>query len=127
MAPSPVAHLSPEELRRQAKSFLEKHHPAGSIPVPIEGIVEFRLRMDIVPVPDLVRGARGINGFLSSDCRSIYVDCGHLETVESRYHFTLAHEVGHLILHSRFYRAFPDDASWTAFHAHLAAHDLGAA
>ena len=42
-----------EDLRRQADAFLAKHHPAGTIPVPIEEIVEFQLSIDIVPMPGL--------------------------------------------------------------------------
>lgn len=124
MAPSPVPRLSSDELRRHAREFLAKHHPKGTLPVPIEAIVEFQLGLDIVPVPGLCHGARGINGYLSSDRSSIYVDQGHFENVETRYHFTLAHEVGHLTLHSGFYQGFPDADAWRAFHAHLATHDL---
>lgn len=42
-----------EDVRGQADAFLAKHHPAGTIPVPIEEIVEFQLSIDIVPMPDL--------------------------------------------------------------------------
>lgn len=95
--------------------------------MPIETIVEFRLKLDIIPVPGLCHGPRGINGYLSSDRTSIYVDQGHFENIEKRYHFTLAHEVGHLILHGDFYDGFASDEEWKEFHAHLASHDLGSA
>ena len=36
--------LSYRDLRRRAGDFLRTHHPAGTIPVPIEEIVEFRYR-----------------------------------------------------------------------------------
>lgn len=38
-----------EDLRRKADEFLAKYHATGTIPVPIEEIVEFQFRMDIVP------------------------------------------------------------------------------
>ena len=40
-----------DRLRVVAESFLNQHHSSGEIPVPIEKIVEFRLHLDIVPVP----------------------------------------------------------------------------
>lgn len=127
MPTSLVPHLSPEKLRQQATEFLAKYYSVGTIPVPIESIVEFQLRLDIVPVPGLCRGPRGINGYLSADRTTVYVDQGHLERVESRYLFTLAHEVGHLQLHSEFYRGFSDDKEWLAFRQHLVDHDLATA
>ena len=57
--------LSYRDLRRRAGDFLRTHHPAGTIPVPIEEIVEFRYRMDIIPVPGL-QDAFEVDGFISS-------------------------------------------------------------
>ncbi len=45
--------LSYDALRRRAEDFLRTHHPQGTIPIPIEEIVEFRYRIDIIPVPGL--------------------------------------------------------------------------
>ena len=44
-------YLPYEKLRAVADEFLKQHHPSGELPIPIEKIVEFRLRLDIVPVP----------------------------------------------------------------------------
>jgi Zn-dependent peptidase ImmA (M78 family) len=97
-----VPFLNYEAIRRKADSFLEKHHPSKTIPIPIEEIVEFQLELDIVPLP----GLRNIDveGFLYSDLSAIAVDESIYSHVnQSRYRFTLAHEVGHLILHSQLY------------------------
>lgn len=98
-----VPRLNYEEIRKKANSFLEEHHPAITIPIPIEEIAEFKLKLDIVPLP----GLRNIDvdGFLNSDLSAISVDQAILEHVNpSRYRFTLAHEIGHLVLHSQLYR-----------------------
>lgn len=112
-----------EDLRALAGRFHDEHNPEATIPVPIEEIVEFRLQLDIVPVPGL-RGDRGINGYLSSDRASIYVDEALFRYFENRYRFTLAHEVAHLVLHGSLYEGFKSEADWIEFHRGLAAHNL---
>lgn len=64
--------LSYADLRRRARDFLRTHHPAGTIPVPIEEIVEFNYRIDIVPLPGL-QEAFEVDGFISSDLKAITV------------------------------------------------------
>jgi hypothetical protein len=93
-----VPHLPYEKIREAAGSFLRTYHPRATIPVPIEDIVEFQLRLDIVPVPGL-RHAFEIDGFTTSDGREIHVDARAADDYPARYRFTLAHEVGHLELH----------------------------
>lgn len=120
--PPPVPHLSYDQLRRHAEAFLAKHHPTQQIPVPIEQIIEFQLHLDIVPLPGLEE-AFEIVGFTASTLDEISVDQYVYEHQPGRYRFTLAHEVGHVVLHAelfkehrfrgvaewkRFVRAFPD-------------------
>jgi len=120
--PPPVPHLSYDQLRRHAEAFLAKYHPSQQIPVPIERIIEFQLHLDIVPLPGLEE-AFEIVGFTASSLDEISVDQYVCEHQPGRYRFTLAHEVGHVVLHAglfkehrfrgvdewkRFVRAFPD-------------------
>ncbi|MBI4615518.1 MAG: ImmA/IrrE family metallo-endopeptidase [Planctomycetes bacterium] len=118
-----IPYVSDEELSTRAERFLHEHNPAATVPVPIEEIVEFRLGLDIVPVPGL-RGVRGIDGYLSSDRSSILVDDAMFRSFQNRYRFTLAHEVGHLVLHGDLYRGFRSEAEWIEFHRDLASHVL---
>lgn len=121
-----IPFLEEKELRRRARDFLSKHNPKGTIPVPIETIVEFGFRLDIVPVPGLLKD-RGINGFLTSDRSSIFVDDSLLRVASTRYFFTLAHELSHLVLHGSLYPNFKDDQEWKRFHVGLAAHTVASA
>jgi hypothetical protein len=89
--------LSYRDLRRRAGDFLRTYHPAGTIPVPIEEIVEFRYRMDIIPVPGL-QDAFEVDGFISSDLKAITVDASMQKHRQGRYRFTLAHELAHAVL-----------------------------
>jgi len=97
-----IPFLEEAELRRRAREFLSKHNPKSKIPVPIETIVEFDFELNIVPAPGLIK-VRGVNGFLTSDRSSIFVDDSLLRMALSRYFFTLAHELAHLVLHGSLY------------------------
>ena len=118
--------LSYRDLRRRAGDFLRTHHPAGTIPVPIEEIVEFRYRMDIIPVPGL-QDAFEVDGFISSDLKTIAVDASMQKHRQGRYRFTLAHELAHAILPRRIFLAnrFGRVEDWKRFQRDLDEADRG--
>ncbi len=93
--------------------------------MPIEVIVEHRLCLDIVPFPQL-RKVHGLEGFLTVGSREIIVDQEQIERFETRYRFTLAHEVGHWILHRDLYPAgsITDLESYLAWQERLTGRDL---
>src|SRR3990170_5433471 len=88
-----------EDLRKKADEFLLKYHPSANIPVPIEEIVEFDFRINIVPVLGLQREFE-VEGFTSGDLKNIYVDEYVYTDRITRFRFTLAHEMGHIVLHT---------------------------
>ena len=92
-------YLRYDDLRQHAEAFLAKYHPTRSIPVPIEFIVEASLGIDIVPVPGLQDVIESV-AHLTRDMKEILVDERVYLKVPNRYRFSLAHEIGHLILHS---------------------------
>lgn len=94
--------ISYDEIRNHANHFLKQYHPSIEIPVPIEEIAEFQMGLNIVPIPGLLR-AFDVDGFTSSDLLNIYVDEPIYSDRPGRYRFTLAHEVGHIILHKEIY------------------------
>lgn len=116
--PSPleVPRHSYEELRKRADNFLRTYNPKGTIPVPIEEIVEFKFGIDIIPIPGLHQGYE-IDGFISSDLSAISVDQFVYESRPGRYRFTLAHELGHAVLHRQVYEAaaFSTIKEWKRF------------
>jgi len=104
-----------DELVRQAEAFLGRHHASRKLPVPIEEIVEFGLRLDIVPVPGL-QSSFDVVAYITHDRKEIRVDQYVLESRENRYRFSLAHELGHLVLHPDLfeYLHFDNIAAWKA-------------
>ena len=52
-SPLPIQYLSYEDLKKRADSFLQTYHPKITIPIPIEEIIEFKFKKDIVPIPGL--------------------------------------------------------------------------
>lgn len=108
--------LSYDALRGIANSFLKDYHPNLEIPVPIEEIIEFQLKKDIIPLPGLHQGFE-VDGFTSSDLTSIYVDEFVYTSRPGRYRFTLAHEIGHNVLHENIYKKanFHSIKEWREF------------
>lgn len=109
----PIEYLSNRDIQSRANQFLDRHHQTGDIPIPIEEIIELQLKLDIIPVSGL-SSLHGTEGFITSDMTEIYVDQGMQERVANRYRFTLAHEMGHAVLHQKVYRELgvADCASW---------------
>lgn len=113
--PHEVPYRSYEILRRVAADFLKEHHPVGSIPVPIEEIVEFRFRLDIIPIQGMLRG-EDVHAFVSRDMTSISIDSYIQENSPTTYRFSLAHELAHLLIHREVIGQYEFDtlAEWKA-------------
>ena len=78
--------------------------------MPIEEIVEFDLGIEIRPIRGL-RARFHIEGSLSTDLTTLVIDESLLVRQPNRYRFTLAHEVGHLILHAEQIQALARDST----------------
>lgn len=96
-----------EQINSDAESFLSTYHPHLSIPIPIEDIIELQMEMDIIPILDLKDSFEkvgfNIDAFISSNFQSITVDRYIYDNRRNRYRFSLAHEIGHKMLHGYLY------------------------
>jgi hypothetical protein len=110
------SYLSPDEIEKAAQTFLKKYHPENTLPIPIEEIIEFQLKIDIIPTPDMM-DTTGVDAVTSHDLTQINIDRAQLESRPNRARFTLAHEVGHIVLHKEFIKRhnFQDEKSWRKF------------
>jgi hypothetical protein len=93
-----VPFLSYDQLKATAAETLGNSDYADRFPVAIEMLVERSFRMDVVPIRGLQHGFN-IDAFISQDLSTISVDEFVLENRLNRYRFSLAHELGHRVLH----------------------------
>lgn len=118
--------LSKDAIRKEAEEFLAEFSDSSDVPVDIERIVDTNAGVDIVEL-DGIFAAYGIDGFLSSDTKTIYVDkyiAGGKPL--NRYRFTLAHEIGHWYLHQELYEAaaYQNPEEFTRFRSGLGIDDV---
>jgi Zn-dependent peptidase ImmA (M78 family) len=99
-----VRKLSKNDIRLLSDDFSSKYNPEQTIPVPIDIIIEAKFNIDIVPIADL-KDHLDNDGFISSDFTTIYIDQDVYFNIETRYRFSLAHEIGHLWLHRDIYKS----------------------
>lgn len=126
MGKLPVPVLSYDQIRERADQFLRKHHPSGELPIPIEDIIDVTLRVDIVAIPGLLKTFE-LDGFTTSDLQSICVDDFVYNNRQTRYRFTLAHEMGHIVLHRDVFESVEirKIADWKRFLKTMSEDDRG--
>lgn len=92
------------EIRKQADRFRSLHWYGMALPINILEIVEFSLKLDIVPLKGLQR-VGDVETFLFGNCKAIAVDEDKYmdDRQINRLNFSVAHEVGHLVLHKNLY------------------------
>lgn len=92
-------YIPPTKAREEADKFFSAYGK-NQIPVDIEGIIEFDLNITIQPKQNLYALTKA-DAFLSASCDRIYVDNNDYSNPNKLVYvrFSLAHEIGHLILH----------------------------
>jgi hypothetical protein len=101
--PNPPRYTA-SQLHSAADDFRAKYWD-GKLPIEIMSIIEFDLGMDVRPALGMRR--YGVDALLMSDLQTIYVDQERYmdTTYDNRLNFSLAHELGHKVLHSDFYKS----------------------
>lgn len=102
-----IPFLTYADIGQKVDTFLNEYHPSNDIPIPIEEIIELKIGLNIFPFPRLYKD-HALNGFLSRDLTTIIVDEYQYDQLNEKYRFTLAHELGHYILHKSFYENLPE-------------------
>ncbi len=97
--------LTYQDVANAANNFLKTYHSSLKLPIPIEEIVELKMNIAIVAVPG-IKKLLGIDAFISSDFTQITVDENSLLKFTKRTRFSIAHEIGHLILHKDWYEKY---------------------
>lgn len=118
--------LDKDAINAIAERFLSEKGLEDKLPVPVEEIVEFGLKLDIIPFPGLQRDF-DTDGFMAGDMSAIYVDEFIFNSRPTRYRFTLAHEIGHIVLHKDIIsKIHPSSvADWPDFISNLDSYSYG--
>lgn len=99
-AEAQIPHLSGGQIEQEASTFL-KENWGGDFPVDVEAICD-QLGVGVVYVPGIYRNF-GVDSYINSDFTAIVVDEDAAVNNEARYRFSIAHELGHLVLHKEYY------------------------
>lgn len=97
--------LSFADVVRASDNFIKTYHPSRVLPIPIEKIVEHKMDISLFTVPD-IKFLLGVDAFISADFTQITIDERCFVRYPERTRFSIAHEVGHLILHKDWYEKY---------------------
>ncbi|MFH1890470.1 MAG: ImmA/IrrE family metallo-endopeptidase [Candidatus Kuenenbacteria bacterium] len=90
-------------IKNKAETFRTKYWDK-ILPVDIEKIIDVNLKINIIPLPNLEKLCN-TDALITSDWKSLYIDKDLFEDErrQNRLRFSLAHEIGHFVLHKSFY------------------------
>lgn len=121
-------YIDKRDIWKTAEEFRTNFWPQRELPIDIEGIIEKRLKLNIEPEHGLLEEF-DVDAYLKRDLTGIVVDykCYMDERFTNRLRFSLAHELGHLILHKDLYTQFPIDSlkEWKSFILNLPDREYG--
>ena len=86
-----------------AEEFLQKYHPSLNLPIPIEDIVELKIGVGLNVVSG-IKQLLDIDAFINRGLTEIVIDSFSFEKYVPRTRFSVAHEIGHSILHREWYK-----------------------
>ena len=86
-----------------AEEFLQKYHPSLNLPIPIEDIVELKIGVGLSVVSG-IKQLLDIDAFINRGLTEIFIDSFSFEKYVPRTRFSVAHEIGHSILHREWYK-----------------------
>ncbi|MFA6146068.1 MAG: ImmA/IrrE family metallo-endopeptidase [Patescibacteria group bacterium] len=101
-----VPFISQEEIKKMADGFRNRYW-GESLPVDIEKIIDGKLKIQIIPIPNLRRDC-DMDAHISFNWQFLYVDADMYkdDRQQNRLRFSFAHEIGHYILHENIYSDF---------------------
>lgn len=95
--------IRPEQAWQEADRIRTEHWPSGQVPVEVEEIL-WKIGLRIDPIPSL-KLSGDVDALLSGDLTRIIVDAEEYmdDRKLNRMRFSIAHELGHYILHKKLY------------------------
>lgn len=102
-----IPYLKPLAIRDRVEEYRCRYPLLQEYPIRIEEFVECDLEMDIVP-EDRLREDTGSDAIITNDFSSIFIDKAYYlaDACLNRVRFSIAHELGHMVLHRDFLSNF---------------------
>jgi hypothetical protein len=99
--------ITKEQIKGICADFRKRHCSRYDFPLNVELLIEKELNLEIIPIRS-IRSLIGIDAFLKSDFSGIIVDDEEYldDRYQNRLRFSLAHEIGHFMLHRDSYAQF---------------------
>lgn len=120
--------ISQQQCWNEADKFRQRYWPSGKIPVGLMEIVEFDLNLEIRTIPGLKEDA-DIDALLLGGMKTIIVDRQQYfdDRHVNRLRFSVAHEVGHYVLHKAVFQSIPTQTpdEWIAFMQEMPEKEYG--
>lgn len=103
-----VPYLQYATIGARADGIIDKYHASRELPIPVEDIIDVGMGIDIFSLPGLtnILDDDGIVAFVNSSLDLITVDQGAYKKQSPRYRFSIAHELGHVVLHPGVFAKF---------------------
>lgn len=95
-----IPFMAKAEITKRVEELLDECWD-GECPINIEGICDY-LGIVLLPVKDLAKDFQ-VEAFLAADFKTILVDEYGYRRESYRYRFSVAHELGHCVLHRDYY------------------------
>lgn len=95
-----IPFMNKSEIASKAEGLLNECWD-GVFPIDIEKLCDY-LKIAILPVTGLADNFR-IDAFISTDFKTIYADAEKYRCENHRYRFSVAHEIGHYLLHREYF------------------------
>ncbi len=111
--------IQKSEIQDAVEAFCKRHGVNQSeVPLDVEVIVEADLHLELRPEPNLYKKTE-MDALLATNRKTIMVDLDRFTKVnlQNRLRFTIAHEIGHYVLHEEFYKGlhFTSISEWLDF------------
>lgn len=103
MDPIDVPWITKDDIFARAEALLDEHE-LGDAPVEADYVLESIFDIEIVVADELYR-TTSVHAFVAGGCRQVFVDREITLRDPAWYNYTLAHEVGHLVLHRQVFAA----------------------
>ncbi len=93
-----VTFLKPDDITKRVNSYVPQFEIVNALPIDVERLIE-KNGISLVVVPDM-RSIDGLESYITTDgVDKIYIDQYQYDKDVVRARFTIAHELGHLVLH----------------------------